>query len=340
MMIPVVMELRPFNPLALWAILVCLLPWCEASGQAQNRAGAIRPPVAPPPVPAQAGSPIDFFRQLIAAKPEERTQLLAAKGPQLAKVLENYALAYQALPAEERELRLRTMELRYHVTSLLQKSPTNRLERLKFVPERDRPLVEERLKYWDQLSADQQEEVLKNERLTREYIGAGVPKSSASPTSLTGQTSNQFVRIEKQFVQWQMLPESRRSEIQKHFTTIFELTDAEKAREKLLPLPLGEEERQLMEQTLARFKQLSPSQRNACVQNFSKLASLSPTERREFLVSAQEWQKMKPDDREAWRKLVSKVPPMPPLPQSYRLPPMPPGLRVPRAGAATAQNTN
>ena len=339
-MIPSVMELRPIRPLALWAILFCLLPWSEAGGQAQNGAAEPRLTVAPPPMPSQAGSPIDFFRKLIGAKPGERENLLAGKEPQLRKVLENYALKYEALPAEERELRLRHMELRYRLTPLLQTASSNRTERLKFVPDRDRPLIEDRLKYWDGLSAEQQMKLWNNERLKGELIGVGVPRSSANPASLTGQTSNQVIRLEKQFIDWQMLPNARRSEVQKHFTNLFELTDAERVHEKLLTFPLPAEERQLMEQTLLQFKQLQPPQRSACVQNFSKLASLSPAERREFLVNAEEWQKMKPEDREAWRKLVSKVPPMPPLPQSYRLPPMPPGLRPQRAGATTAQYTN
>jgi hypothetical protein len=334
------MEPRPIRPLALWAMLICLLPWSEAGGQAQNRAATTRPTVPPPPKPAQAGSPIDFFRQLIAAPPGEREQLLMRKAPdslKLREALENYALNYRGLPAEARELRLRNMELRYHLTALLQTALSNRTERLKIVPDRDRPLVEDRLKYWDGLSAEQQSEVLKNERLTREYIGVGVPKSPPNPALLTGPASNQAVRIERQLVHWQMLPDARRAQVQKNFTNWFELTDAEKAREKLLPLPLNDEERQLMERTLARFKQLAPSQRSACVQNFSKLASLTPAERREFLVNAEEWQKMKPEDREAWRKLVSKIPPLPP---SHRHPPLPPGLHPQRPNATTALKTN
>ena len=333
------MQPRPIQPLALWAILICLLPWSEAGGQAQNRAPAARPPVAPPPMPAQAGSPIDFFRQLITAKPDEREKLLMRKAPdspELRKALEKHALKYLDLPAEERELRLRNMELRYHLTSLLHTAPSNRTERLKFVPDRDRPLVEFRLKQWDVYSAEQQAEVLRDERLTREMIGAGIPRILPNPASLTGQASNQAVRIEKAIIPWQLIPDGRRDQIQRRF---FELTDAEIAREKLQPLRLSEEERQLMERTLARFKQLTLSQRSTLLKNFDKLASLSPAERREFLVNAEEWQKMKPDDRESWRKLVSKVPPLPPLPN--RRPPLPPGLRPQRAGSTTTvQNTN
>lgn len=336
-MISSVTEPRPLRPLALWAILMCLLPWGEAGAQAPLRT------TSPPPLPTQAGSPIDFFRALISANPTEREKLLAAKEPKLRKVLEDSVLEYQNLHAEQRELRLRNMELRYHVTSLLRTAPSNRTERLKFVPDRDRPLVEYRLKQWDGYSAEQQAEVLKNERLTREIIGAGVPRIPPNPALLTGQASNQVVRIkmEKQFVEWAKIPDERHNQIQKSLRELFELTDQEKAREKLLPLPLSDEERQSMQQALARYKQLSPSQRNTCITNFNKFASLSPAERREFLVNAEEWQKMKPEDREAWRKLVSKVPPLPPLPHRYRVPPLPMELRPQRPGSATTvQNTN
>jgi len=338
------MEPRPINSLVFWAILICLLPWSEAGGQAQNRAATTRPTMPPPPMPTQAASPIDFFRQLITAKPEEREKLLmrrAPDSPELRKKLEDYALDYQKLSPESRELRLRNMELRYHLTSLLHTAPSNRTERLKFVPDRDRPLVEDRLKYWDVLSAEQQRVVLENERLTREIIGAGIPKLPPNSASLTDHASNQVLRIERQLVQWQMLPDARRVKVKQYFTNIFELTDEEKAQEKLLPMQLSEEERQLIERTLARFKQLTPSQRSACVQSFSKLASLSPVERRSFLVNAEEWQKMKAEDREAWRKLVSRVPPLPPLPNRYRQPPLPTEVPPRRAGStATVQNTN
>jgi hypothetical protein len=338
-MISSVTEPRPLGPLALWVVLVCLIPWSEAGGQAPNRPVSPRPTVTPPPMPTQAGSPIDFFRTLVTATPQERQKLLASKEPKLRKVLEDYALKYQALPAEQRELRLRNMELRYHVTSLLRTAPSNRTERLKFVPDRDRPLVEQRLKVYDQLTPEQREAALQNERTTRELIGVGLPRNSGNGSSLTGQASNQVVRIEQEFVRWQMLPDARHAQIQRTFKELFELTDEEQAREKLQPLPLNDGERQLMEQTLARFKQLSLSQRNTCVTNFGKFASLSPAERREFLVNAAEWQKMKPEDRQAWRNLIAKVPPLPPLPHSFRKPPLPPIVQNPRTGT-TVPGTN
>jgi len=292
----------------------------------------------PRPAPSQSG--IAYFRQLLAAKPEEREKLLAGKSAEIRRVLENGVQTYEALSPEERELRLRTMELRYHVTSLLRVAPTNRAERLKLVPDRDKPLVEDRLKYWDKLSPEEQKDALENERTVR-ILGVSGPGSSRREIPLTGQTSNQVRQIEQQFVRWQTLPEAHRTQIQKNFQTLFEFSDAEKVREKLQPLPLSDEERQLMQVTLDRFQKLSPLQRANCIKNFEKFAELSPAERRQFLLNAQEWQKMKPEDREAWRKLVSKVPRMPPLPPGLLgQPPMPPMPRVLPRPAATVVATN
>jgi len=332
----------PFHSIKLLAthgVLVWSVSLPMVLGQNQSPTAA-QPASLLPPMPPPAQSGIAYFRELLEAKPEQREKLLAGKNPQYRAVLEDGVRRYEALSPEERELRLRTMELRFYVTSLLRVAPSNRADRLKrLVPERERPLVEDRLNYWDRLSAADQKKALENEQMTRAVVGIVGPPASHRQIPLNNQTSNQVRQIEEQFIRWQEVPNARRAKVQMNFANIFELTDAEK-HEILSRLHLNDEERQLMENTLARFKQLTPSQRSACVQNFSKLASLSPPERREFLVNAEEWQKMKPSDREAWRKLVSQVPPMPPLPHSRLLPPYPPGLRPPRPNTTTALKTN
>jgi hypothetical protein len=323
------MAVRSIKAITVWGILIGTISLPVSFGQ--------QPAVMPrpfPPAPSQSG--IAYFRELLAAQPEEREKLLAGKSAEVRRILENGVRTYEALSPEEREFRLRTMELRYHVTSLLRVAPVNRAERLKQVPDRDRPLVEDRLKYWDNLSAEDQKEALENERIIR--IWGPAPWSSRREIPLTGQASNQVRQIEKQLIRWQTMPDARRAQIQKNFQTLFEFSDAEKAREKLQPLPLNEEERQLMQATLDRFQKLAPLQRANCIKNFEKFAELSPAERRQFLLNAQEWQKMKPEDREAWRKLVSKVPRMPPLPPGLGQPPLPRRALPPAATTAVATN--
>lgn len=292
-----------------------------------------------PPLGSQSG--IGYFRALLAAKPEEREKLLAGRPPEHRQVLESSVRRYEALSPEERETRLRTMELRFHVTSLLRVPPSKRDEQLKKVPENDRPVVEERLRYWDTLSPLEQKEALENERAAR-ILGVAGPGSKTREIPLTGQTSNQVRLIEQQLVRWQSLPEGRRQQVEKNFAALFEFSDEEKALGQLKALPLSAEERDLMEKTIAVFKKLPVTARESCVKNFPKFAELSPVERRQFLYNAQEWQKMSSADREAWRKIVAKVPKFPPLPPGIRTPPLPhiTPPRIPITALATNSDTN
>ncbi len=326
------MAIRPIQSFVLRGIAAMVfLQFLLGQAHAQPQPAII--PKTPPPPPVQTG--IGYFRELLSATPAERERLLAGKDSHYRQVLESGLSRYDAYPTEERELRLRSMELRYHVTVLLREPLRNRATRLMMVPENDRPLVEERLKYWDQLSAAEQKEALENERMTRDVFGISGPPMPRQ-LQLNRHTSNQVVRIEQQLARWQILPDSRRAEIQKNFTTLFEFSDAEKAKQRLQALPLTTEERELMENTMAEFKKLTPAARDLCVRNFPKFAELSPQERRQFLVNAQEWQKMPPEDRETWRRLVRKVPRLPPLPPGLGQPPLP--RRVPASAQIEVTN--
>ena len=313
------MAFRPIQSLVLWGIAGSIFIHIPI-GPTQSQAQPSIIPKLGPPAPRQSG--IAFFRELLAASPEQRERLLADKGAHYRTVLEDGVRRYEAFPPDEREMRLRAMELRYHVTSLLREPLRSRAQRLMMVPENDRPLVEERLKYWDQLSPAEQKEALENERMTRDVFGISGPTIPRQLT-LNRLTSNQVVQIEQQLVRWQTLPDARRAEIQRNFTNLFDFSNAGKAKQRLEALPLSIDERAMMESTIEKFKKLPAAARLLCVQNFPKFAELSPQERRQFLINAQEWQKMTPDDRQTWRRMVSKVPHLPPLPPGLGQPPLP-----------------
>jgi len=291
----------------------CGLGWARAP------AAPARSAQASPPLPSVSATPADFFRQLLSAKPAEREQLLAGRSPEHRKVLENSVQAYEALTPDERELRLRTLELRFRLTSLLRLAPSNRAENVKLIPDRDRVLVESRVRIWDQWSPGSQKAVLENERMLGWFtsMAAATPRSDLA---LNPQTSEQLRQIELQMSRWWTLPEERRAQIFKSFVQMFTLSDEEKAAERLLPYRLSPEERVRMQQSLRQLGSLAPAQREECLRNFSRFADLSPAERRQFLVNVQEWERLKPEDREAWRRMVSR---MPPLPHRLVLPPLP-----------------
>lgn len=333
------MSLTPKQSPVLWSMVILTVTIRVVTAQTPVPApatGAMRLSSLPQ---ASSTTGIAYFRELLSAKPDEREKLLGSRPPPVRDFLLKNISRYEALAPEERELRLRTMELRYHVTSLLRAPATNRVQRLAAVPENLRPLVEDRLKYWDTLSPSEQKVALQNELAERVLMGgisstARPPKPAANPPH-----PSQVVQIEKQLVRWQSLPEARRTQIQDSFNKIFEFSDEEKAKAQLQSLPLSAEERELMEKTIADFRKLPVSARLLCIRNFPKFAELSAVERQQFLSNAQEWQKMPVEDRETWRKLVGKVPRLPPLPPGLGLPPRP-KLAARSGPVTTADTTN
>jgi len=107
------------------------------------------------------------------------------------------------------------------------------------------------------------------------------------------------------------------------FEQFFELPSREK--EKTLGA-LSDTERREMEVTLKAFEKLPPEQRHICVNSFRKFSNMTAEERAQFLKNAERWKEMPPEDRRAWRTLITKLPPLPP---GFGLPPMPPLPRRP-----------
>jgi hypothetical protein len=283
-----------------------------------------------PPSPPSPSNPIQYFRELLAATPVEREALMAGRSQAHQTVLNKSLLVYEGLQPEQREARLRTMELRHHLQLLLRLPKSNqvqRLNRLKLVPVMDRPIVEARLRVWDSFSAREQQELLANEKMMR-LLSGGAAGATSRHTAVGHSTSNQVRQIEQQMIRWYSLSPARRVQAQRNFTSLFSLTNNAAAKARLRPLPLGVKERKLMMTTIDRFQKLPASKRELCLENFKKFTALSAPERRHFLVSAQEWRRMQPDDRERWRSMVRRVPPLPPIGPGQ--PPIPP--RVPPPG--------
>jgi len=297
------------------------------SGAAQS-APAVRPeikrtaalPPTPPPLPP---SPLDYFRRILAMSATERETLLAEKSPAVRKVLENKLREYETLSADERQSRLRALDLRWYLRPLMQMPASNRVGRLNAIPETDRSLVEERLRLWDQCPADLQQEILANETAIRYWVRPATAKPSPG-LSVTNISPGQRQQLEAGFARLNALPEEKRQKIYEQFQKFFELNEAQKS--KTLDV-LTDAERRQMQGTLQLFGRLPKDQRDRCINGFKKFADLAPEERQQFLQNADRWQSMSARDREVWRKLVARVFPKPPLPpgvKSRQPPPLPP----------------
>ncbi len=298
-----------------------------------NPTARVPPQLPMPPAPPVPPSPIEYFRKLIEASPAERGKLLEGKTSDHCRVLTNSIRTYLELPLADREMRLRTMELRFYLTPLLQTPVTNRAQSFAAIPEPYRELVRERLAAWDHLPADEQKKLLENERAIRLGSVMVPPMPPMPPTRsipLRGLTSNQIYSADKALQSWQSYPEAKRQEIVARFEHLSSLPEPKKA---FAPLPLTIAERQQMEKTLEKYRTLPPEQRGLVLQTFKKFAELPPAQRRQFLSNAESWQAMSANDRERWRHLVNNLPLMPPLPPGFGTPPLPPLL--PSPGAAT-----
>jgi hypothetical protein len=293
------------------------------------RAAAMAAPAPPLPL---ARSPIGFFRELLAMSAAERQQTLGTRSPEsrsqiLAKVRE-----YESLKPDERELRLRVTELCWYLRPLMTSPPTNRPGLLALIPEPDRELVEDRLRDWDQISAEVQQELLGLEP-TLQYLAEIEGLSELQRAQILNSISPARRKLlEKGMQQWEGMSEDQRQDTLHRFKQFFQLT----AREKEMALKtLSEPERRQIEKTLETFGRLPPDQRAECIRSFAKFTSLSLAERQQFLKNAERWKQMSPSERQSWRQLVSHLPPLPPR----RPPPLPPAS-IPRARPTPTIATN
>lgn len=297
---------------ALW-LAVCLAP---ASALPQDV-----PQTAPPPVPA-VKSPVDQFREWLALRPAERSRALTNRPPHLRQQLMAKLREYDALSANERELRLRTTELRYYLMPVLNLAPESRPAFIERIPAELRDLVRDRLDAWDSLSPDLRRDLLDNESIIRYFRETQAQSEPARASEII--TPGQRAQLEGGIARWLALPPEQRRKVMERFDRLFVMSGRE--REALLKT-LSDAERAQIETALRSLEGLPPAQRARCVQSLSKFASLSPGERAQFLRSAEKWKQLTPDQRDAWRKMAAKIailPPMPPGASPWLPPPLPP----------------
>lgn len=284
------------------------------------------PPTTPPlgdSAEEMTGSPVSYFRQLLVMSPRERDQALASKPdskrrPLLAKLEE-----YSKLTPEEREARLRLVEVWYYLQPLMNLGPAERSEKLAAVPVATRPLIEERLKWWDLVPQEHRKPFLENE-LAIQYFVRLDSSTSAQRERLANKSVEEWKALEEKLQQWRARPAEERLKMYQHFQEFFDLSEHEK--DKTLHA-LSDEEREKLQKSLEVFGKLPAQQRAACIDSFRKFSNLSKEERDQFLKNAERWQEMSPRDRQNWINLINLLPaqsgpPMPGVPTRQ-----PPGVQ-------------
>jgi hypothetical protein len=263
------------------------------ANQAPALPGANVSPVDPAKSPALPGSksPVQTFRELLKMSSGERAEALADRTAQQRGYLEAKLREYDSLPLEERESRLKQLELTYHLQILMRQAPAKRVQHLQGVPKELRPIIDERLKEWNLLPRTIQDEVLTHDVTANYFLRIAPPGSTPavhdpepSQPPRPGEPSESLAARFSRF--YQLPPEQRQRTL-----------DA-----------LPPAEREEIEKTLQQFTTLSPEQRAACIRSFDRLSRMTPAERAQFLKNAERWKAMSPRERETWRDLLKIIP--------------------------------
>jgi hypothetical protein len=262
----------------------------------------------------------------------ERQKFLLQKKPQHRQFMEAKLIEFDALTPEQRETRLQSLQLRYYLSLLMKLPATNRSSILHGVPPPDRPLVEERLRRWDQLTAEEQKLFLEHEAEVRRQVSEAGPMPRGRV--LDTHTPFDLALMEKQIRSWNALSEEKRHEVESQFQQFFELPPNKKGQ-------IRDNLNQVERNALTALDRLPEEERERCLEGFRKFRRLSPEQRHEFLKAAARWKKMDEQQRQTWRKLADKLPPDFPLPPEFNRPPLPPGLNGVRvSGASSSFATN
>ncbi len=300
---------------------------CVAGGLVSAQPANSRPGL--PPLPTST-SPIELFRRLIVATPEEAETLLLGRTPEQRKVIEAKVQEYKITPPQLREWRLKATELRWYLTPLMRLPPSARGPLLLAVPAADRPLVEARLLQWDQLLPAEQQEMLNNE-LAIKYVARPTSAPAPGPAQLTHLSPATRTQLEQAIAQWQSMPEEKRLALTRRFAGFFSLTAAEQSRTLDL---LTASEREALQNTIVNFAGLEPAERERCLRGLRQFSRMTQDERLAFLHGAERWKKLPDSQQQNWRRLVNKLPPLPPGAGS---PPLPPGFKPAAPGAGSAK---
>lgn len=281
-------------------VVLCLLCMAANSFAQQNQ--------PPPPLPPQS-SPVDLFRMLMATNANGREQFLASKSPEARRIIESKLREYGNLVVDQREARLRALQVRWHTLQLMKLEPAERAKRLARLSEADRAAVQARLGTFEILPPPIQREVVSNTAVMR-ILASGVWPPDGGP-------------VQSDLNEDERKQELRKQQLLEHFKGFFELPRQQqsKALARLSP-----QDRELMEKTLSPFSGLSGQEREEAIEGFKRFAELSPNDRLAFLNTAERWRTMSAKDRELWRKIVGRLQATPP-----------PKLPMPNADAARPQ---
>ena len=278
----------------------------------------------PPPIPSIADSPVKYLSDLLAASPEQRERMLAAKTRDRQAFWARKIDEYEQLPVSVRQDRLKTAQLHWYIALLIPISADARGKRLAQIPEGERDLVKRCLERWDKLPEDARADVMNNFKLTR-YFARWETRSSVPPPLPPASSSRPGNLNNPSAQRWESSPLEKRREMLDAYARFYELParQQEAALEKM-PFSFRKE----CESRRSELLQMPPDQRQKSLNFLRAFAKMSPEEQARFRENAKRWKDMTSQERNFWMRYVQQLP--------KSLPPLPPGVET--SNRPTARN--
>lgn len=252
-----------------------------------------------------------LFRKILAMPAAEQESWLTNRPAQVRPQLEAKIKEYEAMTPEARESILRATELHEYLAYFIKTAPANRSTQLAQIPAEYRAAISEKLREFDILPPELQQEVLAGKSTASYFLNpaparAGAPHPAHPPMPMPpSPEALQYLN---------RLTPGQRQKMYTSFQHFFELNSDD--RHKILAT-LPDEQRGKIEKTLHELESLPPEQRDRGLQSISMLVGMTDEQRQAFYQNAEAWQKLPPAERQTWRKVVVHLPPLPPPPDPF-----------------------
>jgi hypothetical protein len=251
----------------------------------------------------------EFFRKVLAMTAKEQEAWLTNRPPQVRPQLEAKIREYQVMSPEAREAVLRSTELHEYLEYFIKAPVANRSAQVEQVPLEYRDTVKEKLREFDLLPPELQQEVLAGKTTANYFLNPRPLAASAAHRANPPMPPPPMPPVPLSYLS--RLSSDQRREMYSSFQHFFDLSgdDQQKILSTLPPAERGP-----VAKTLHDLESLPRAQRDRGLQSISMLAGMSDERRQAFFKNAELWQKLPPAERQTWRKVVAHLPPMPPDP--------------------------
>ena len=304
-------------------VAISLAGFLTSLSSSSRASDIVREKPAPPGMPAVPKTGVALFQEMLGMSSAEREAKLASFSEGKRKTIASRLKEFDALQPDEREMRLERMKLRSSLIPLLSAPPAQRTLLYSSLPEDERQALADRLRLWDQLDQNLQRQVLENEGMLNCIMPVQTVSSNQLQSVMLSLPESDRQKIATNWQRFQQISPREREKMYENYRELFDLNETERLK-VLSAVSLSE--RQEMDKTLKAFQSLPKPQRDQCLASFNKFANMSAYERALFLKNAEHWKTMSAQERQSWRNLVNKFPPMPPAPPGLPSIPQPPAL--------------